>query len=228
MSNNGKSFWLKPQGIVAIVTILGLIFTIVDAIRDKPIIVKFTEQPSQQTAMTTVTVPQKDIQPDADAEGRVQEKQKKQEETKKSEEQQKAMGETKDPRFETLVDKLKPGNWSATRRDAAKALGRLNDPRAVGLLIYALDDGVADVQAEAAWSLGKIKDLRAVESLIAILTVWESSDVRRVAAWALREITGENFEIDEYKWQKWWKKNKEKFRNVGGAGSLQDSSLRSE
>lgn len=59
-------------------------------------------------------------------------------------------------------------------------------------------------------SLGEIMDYRAIEPLIATLYD-ENHEVKKKAIWALKKITGEDFGEDLGKWQKWWKKNKEKF-----------------
>lgn len=78
---------------------------------------------------------------------------------------------------------------------------------AVGALILFLKDDDPDVRKEAAAMLGEIKDFLAVDSLIATLGD-ENSDVREKASEALKKIIGQDFGVDQKKWQDWWEKNK--------------------
>lgn len=116
------------------------------------------------------------------------------------------LGQTKDE-AERLIKDLKDPSWQI-RWYAESALGEMKEVRAVEPLIATLkDDDNGYVRAMAAWALGQIKDRRAVEPLIAAITD-ESSDVKKMAPLALKEITGEDFGKDPAKWQKWWEGKK--------------------
>jgi HEAT repeat protein len=84
----------------------------------------------------------------------------------------------------------------------------MKEARAVEPLIATLkNDNNGYVRAMAAWALGQIGDRRAIEPLIDGITT-ESSDVRKRAPLALKEITGQDFGKDSAKWREWWEKNK--------------------
>jgi HEAT repeat protein len=117
-----------------------------------------------------------------------------------------ALGQSKDE-VQRLIDDLKDPSWQI-RWYAASALGEMKEPRALEPLIAMLkNDQNGYVRAMAAWALGKIKDRRAVEPLIDGVTD-ESSDVKKMAPQALKEITGQDFGKDPVKWREWWEKNK--------------------
>jgi len=107
---------------------------------------------------------------------------------------------------EAILPALLDGDDTA-RADVANLLGDMGESVAVPALIEALefdDNGV--VRQRAAWSLGRIGDSRAVPSLIEALDdVY--GDVRWFAGWSLRNITGEDFDLDHDAWSDWWDKN---------------------
>jgi hypothetical protein len=118
-----------------------------------------------------------------------------------------ALGEMADSRtVEPLIAALKDED-SDIREEAAEALGDISDARAVEPLIEVLredeDSDVREVAAEALVGIG----VPAVDPLIAALKV-EDSDIRREAAWALMDITDQDFGEDPAKWQEWREKNK--------------------
>lgn len=91
---------------------------------------------------------------------------------------------------------------------ACRLLKKTKDTRATEPLINVLNDRNSKVRNYAADALGSIGDSRAVEPLIAVLY---DENVRKTAAKALKNITGEDFREDYKKWQKWWKKNKKRY-----------------
>ena len=115
-------------------------------------------------------------------------------------------GQAKDE-VSRLIDDLKDTSWQI-RWYAASSLGEKKEARAVEPLIATLkNDNNGYVRAMAAWALGRIRDRRAIEPLIDGITD-ESSDVRKRAPLALKEITGQDFGKDPAKWREWWEKNK--------------------
>lgn len=61
-------------------------------------------------------------------------------------------------------------------------------------------------------ALARVKDNN-VKTCLAIALRNRDPNVRANAAWAWKEITGENFSEDPRKWQEWWQKNKRKTNN---------------
>lgn len=115
-------------------------------------------------------------------------------------------GQAKDE-VERLLKDLKDPSWQI-RWYTASSLGEMKEVRAVEPLIGTLkNDKNGYVRAMAAWALGQIRDFRAIEPLIDALTD-ESSDVRKRAPLALKEITGQDFGKDPAKWREWREKNK--------------------
>lgn len=119
-------------------------------------------------------------------------------------------GDTRKDQTDYLISLLKDADLNV-RMGAAEALGKTKDRRAFEPLVASLKDRDEDrfVRAVAAGALGKLKDVRAVELLISALRD-EDSPVRFNAAWALEEITGQNFGQNSERWQEWWEKNKTK------------------
>lgn len=108
---------------------------------------------------------------------------------------------------EQLIKQLSDDLWQ-TRWDAAAALGETKDPRAVDPLIATLKDENSYVRMTAARSLGMIGDKRAIKALITALKEDESHGVKKNAALALKQLTGQDFGKDSDKWQKWWDQTK--------------------
>jgi HEAT repeat protein len=104
--------------------------------------------------------------------------------------------------FPPCVESTSPG------KEAAAALIKIGK-YSVKPLIVALNDTEPGVREKAVWALGEIKDPRAVKALIAALSD-DDPIVRAHAASAMRKITGENFDEEPAKWQKWW--NESRFR----------------
>ncbi|MGA1870191.1 MAG: DUF2330 domain-containing protein [bacterium] len=151
-----------------------------------------------------------------------------------------ALGNTRDPRaVEPLISLLQDKDDNA-RSAAAKALGKIRDARAVKGLIAALEDEKLFVRNAAVEALGEIKDSQGIDAIVALLDGRDwvrrkvatvvgkikepravkhlipllrdmDSVLRREAAWALENITGQNFGKDHDQWQDWWKNNKDDF-----------------
>lgn len=122
------------------------------------------------------------------------------------------------PAVESLIAALNHKN-QYVRRGVAKVLGDIKDNRAIEPLIEALKkcglDELEDrlVLKEIAIALGSIKDNRAIEPLITTLEKIEYTmnySEQLTIANALREITGEDYRNNSFRWKEWWKKNKEK------------------
>lgn len=83
------------------------------------------------------------------------------------------------------------------RACAAKALGRSGDSRALELLIGTIVDRDPEVRGGAISGLASLKDQRAVGPLEEVLKDDEYSSLRHDAAWALKQITGKEYEVSE-------------------------------
>jgi HEAT repeat protein len=110
------------------------------------------------------------------------------------------------PEIVEPLTKVLMDNYPETQISAARILGDLKDPRSVEPLIQALvlDSGQDTswlFRVEAAKALGKIKDPRAVETLNMLLGD-RVSQVRDMAEWAIKEISGTG---PEKKKDSWWK-----------------------
>ncbi len=139
-----------------------------------------------------------------------------------------------------LITALNKDSYSGVREAAATMLGEWKHPETIRWLIYALRDEqhweVRDrvalalvkigtpaleslldalhhydlqVQKNAIYILGKLKDFRAVKPLIEILGD-KDSHLRNDAAFAFRNITGEDFGEDQTQWQYWREQRKPK------------------
>ena len=92
-----------------------------------------------------------------------------------------------------LEDKESP-YYEVARHNVIIALGKIRDKRATGKLIEMLkQDKDNFVRSVAAGALGAIKDESAVNALEDALTD-EDRYVRAAAAWALKQITGKDYE----------------------------------
>lgn len=96
--------------------------------------------------------------------------------------------------FPARLESTSPGKEAAA---APVRIGKYS----VKPLIVALNDTEPGVR--------EMRDPRAAKALIAALSD-DAPIVRAHAASAMRKITGENFDEDPAKWQKWW--NESKFR----------------
>lgn len=146
------------------------------------------------------------------------------------------LGGMKDARAFPALETVALGDRDGqARRAALEALHKSGDPRALATLIRALDDKEPDVRASAIDALGALKDDRALLALVAVLKKDESArfhaiphlgrtkdrraisalipllrdksaQIRRMAAQALQEATGERSLGDSYSaWMNWWK-----------------------
>jgi len=104
--------------------------------------------------------------------------------------------------------------------DEMRKLDKKYWERALDLLIPALKDDNDDLRLSVALALKKIKSPNAVKPLIECLKDPYRYDVmgtiiypvRDTAQEALTAITGQSFGSDQAKWQEWWEKNKESFK----------------
>lgn len=90
-------------------------------------------------------------------------------------------------------------------------LSKIGKPAVVPLIVK-MKDKDCGARSGSARALGLIGDNSAIEPLIEVLKD-EEPFVRKKAAEALREITGQDFGQDNGKWRKWWEYNKNKFLN---------------
>jgi len=115
-----------------------------------------------------------------------------------------ALGRVGAPAVEPLIALL-----DSRRKDlhpaAAWALGETGDVRGVGPLAVVLEHEDREVRRVAAMELGRLGDERAVEALIAALND-NDQEVRDVVVEALESITGQEFDDDVDRWQRWWNK----------------------
>ena len=97
-------------------------------------------------------------------------------------------------------------DWSV-RSNAARALGWMESDASevVPTLIQALGDESEHVRSAAADALGEFgaQAWDAIPALMELLAD-EYAGARSSAARALRDITGQDFGEDEYRWQQWW------------------------
>ena len=121
-----------------------------------------------------------------------------------------AVRATQDQRF---VDELLAAlavNRTGVRPAAAEALAALADPKLIDKLQALIDDGNGDlaVRQAALWTLGRTGKQAAVTVLVQQLNS-DSDLLRRTAAEALAELSGQDYGVDKEKWQSWWDRHKE-------------------
>jgi HEAT repeat protein len=110
-----------------------------------------------------------------------------------------------DTRFvDELIDALSASR-AAVRQAAAETLAVLPEPRIVLRLKNVAEDTTLDlaVRQAALWSLGRCGRKGAAVVLLDQLSC-DNEAVRRAAAEALAELTGENHGLDLDRWRLWW------------------------
>lgn len=115
-----------------------------------------------------------------------------------------------DRRFlEELLAALSIGR-PAIRDAAAQTLAVLSNPHLTKRLQELAADRRADlaVRQAALWTLGRGGRKQAVPILLDYLT-GDSELLRRAAAAALRDLSGQDFALDVRRWQSWWQRHKE-------------------
>jgi HEAT repeat protein len=152
-----------------------------------------------------------------------------------------ALGEICDVRAVKPLTEALGNEIPAVRINAAKALGKIKSSQAIEALIVSLrEDRIWEVRKWSAWAMGEIKDSRAVDSLInalkdenyyvrmhAELSLEKTGrpavplliaalkdkqhQLRTRVAWALEEITGQNYGSDAESWRKWLRENRGTF-----------------
>lgn len=122
-----------------------------------------------------------------------------------------ALGERKEPEgIDALIYILQNDENEWKRFSAADFLRRAYTPRALKALVPALKDKSGYVRDNVAIMLKhNIKSPALVEPLIGAL---KENDrfVREIAIEALKNITGQDFQLDIAKWMLWWQENKDK------------------
>ncbi len=100
------------------------------------------------------------------------------------------------------------------RLHSITALGIIGDRQAAKPLVAVLKEKDYALQIAACEALGLIKEVQAIEPLISLLKNKYAKEwfVDNQAAWALTEITGEDFGLDYQQWKDWWRKNKKEFK----------------
>jgi hypothetical protein len=112
--------------------------------------------------------------------------------------------------IEPLVSTLQHENeWIRTY--AAAALARLKDPRGIQPLVDALRSKYVHIPGYALSILREVKNAASIEPLIASFT-FANKQLRERIGKALGEITGEDFGPKQGKWKRWWRKNKDSFK----------------
>lgn len=93
----------------------------------------------------------------------------------------------------------------AIRESAARTLAVLADPALVTRLRQLADDSGADLEARQAalWALGRCGTKEAARILLHHLH-GDQEQLRRSAAAALHDLSGQDYGIDAVRWQAWW------------------------
>jgi HEAT repeat protein len=114
-----------------------------------------------------------------------------------------------DGRFlDELLEAL-PSNRPPVRQAVAETLAVLPQPDLVRRLAAVVTNPKVElgVRQTAAWILGRSGRKQAVEVLLEQLGS-ETEELRRVAALALADLTGQNFGLDAARWRVWWARHK--------------------
>jgi HEAT repeat protein len=100
-------------------------------------------------------------------------------------------------------------NHSRVRQAVAETLAVLPTPELVSRLQGVAGDDEADlaVRQTALWVLGRCGRKQAAEALVRRLAT-DNEDLRRVAAAALADLTGQNYGLDLARWREWWNRHK--------------------
>lgn len=118
-----------------------------------------------------------------------------------------ALGEIGDRRpVQKLIKRLSDSS-RYVRRNSAEALVKIDDPASVAPLIKILKGDNAEAKIEAIWILGKMKDYSCAKELINIIKTDKNKTVKDTALGALKEISGQDFEMDAGKWEEWRENN---------------------
>jgi len=126
------------------------------------------------------------------------------------------LGALRAPQAQPLAESLVKSSSLPLREAAITTLGTLADsPRTVSPLLAALQDNDPYIRQAAAAGLGTLKNPTAIPPLIAVLGKEPVTIVRRAAATALWQLTGQQFGEDAARWQAWWQ------RKNGGTGGAQ-------
>jgi HEAT repeat protein len=115
----------------------------------------------------------------------------------------------RDNRFREELFAALVGNRPTVRQAAAEALAVLADAPLVRQLQEQAADSKADlaVRLAAVWTLGHCGRKQAVEALIAQVD-GDNEPLRRAAADALADLSGQNFGADAAPWRTWWERHK--------------------
>jgi HEAT repeat protein len=100
-------------------------------------------------------------------------------------------------------------NHPRVRQAVAETLAVLPTPGLVSRLQGVAGDDEADlaVRQTALWVLGRCGRKQAAEALVRRLAA-DNEDLRRVAAAALADLTGQNYGTDVARWRDWWARHK--------------------
>src|SRR5262249_38251639 len=103
-----------------------------------------------------------------------------------------------------------PSNRPGVRQAAAEALAVLTDPQLVGHLQAVVEDARADsvVRQAALWTLGRCGRREAAAVLLEQLGS-DQEALRRTAAEALSDLSGQNLGTDPVAWRAWWDRHRE-------------------
>jgi HEAT repeat protein len=114
-----------------------------------------------------------------------------------------------DPRFTDELIAALAVNRSGVRPAAAEALAVLPDPKILEKLQKVVEDGKADLalRQAALWTLGRTG--RKASGAVLVRQLGGDSDLlRRTAAEALAELSGQDYGDDKEKWEGWWERQK--------------------
>ncbi len=101
-------------------------------------------------------------------------------------------------------------NRPRLRQVVAETLACLPAPELVKRLEAIACDNRAElrVRQTAAWALGR-SGRQAAAGVLVVLLASHNDDLRRVAAGALTELTGQNLGTDETRWKAWWERHRQ-------------------
>src|SRR5262249_46925748 len=114
-----------------------------------------------------------------------------------------------DSRFLDDLLAVLTANRPRLRQVVAETLAALPDPNLVRRLTVVAKDARLDIRVRqtALWTLGRCGRKEAAAELVEQLDA-TNEDVRRVAASALGELTGQSHGSDRQRWKTWWTQNK--------------------
>ncbi len=117
--------------------------------------------------------------------------------------------------LQPLIQAATDDDQARVRREAVWALAYHEDKRAAETLLKALDDPDPSVVVAAASGLGQFESERAVRPLIGALG--SGQNVRRAAARALAQITGQDLGESQEAWEKWLQQRDERAEKEAAA-----------